>query len=66
MAHSQLLRDALSQALILMVIGNKYRRSDIEKSCAQSNKQNKNLRNDTYEFLLDKVRFFEGRNSFKK
>ena len=44
---------------------NKYGRSDIEKSCAQSNKKDKRLKNDIYEFLLDKIRIFEGRNNFK-
>ena len=44
---------------------NKYGRSDIEKLCAQSNKKDKRLKNDIYEFLLDKIRIFEGRNNFK-
>ena len=45
---------------------NKYDRSDIEKSCARNDKQDINLRNYTYEFVLDEIRCFEGKNSFKK
>ena len=35
----------------------KYDCSGIEKSCAQNNKQDKNLRNGIYKFLLDEIRF---------
>ena len=45
---------------------NKYDRSDIEKSCARNDKQDINLRNYIYEFVLDEIRCFEGKNSFKK
>ena len=36
---------------------NKYDRSDLEKSCARNDKQDINLRNDIYEFVLDEIRF---------